>query len=67
MSQSTPVTAESSPLAFIIIKIVADHIRTIEALTTTSIGTLDYDMLHSSYKDAINLAYALYSRDNLTD
>jgi hypothetical protein len=67
MSEPTYATAESSPLPFLIMRIVADHICAVEALTAASTDTLDHARLHSSYKNAINLARILHSSENLTD
>jgi hypothetical protein len=67
MSESTPATAISSPPSSIIVRIVSDHICAIEALAAASVDSLDHAMLRSSYKNAINLACALHSSENLTD
>jgi hypothetical protein len=64
---SEPASSESSPLASIIIRIVADHTRAIEALATTSADSLDHAMLLSSYENAISLTRTLHSSENLTD
>jgi hypothetical protein len=67
MSESTSASTESTPQSSIIMRIIADHIRAIEALATTSTDSLDHAMLHSSYENAISLAHALHSSENLTD
>jgi hypothetical protein len=64
---SEPTSTESPPPASIIIRIIADHTRAVKALATTSANSLDYAMLLSSYENAIILAYALHSSENLTD
>jgi hypothetical protein len=56
-----------SPPFSIIIRIVTDYIHGIEALAIASIDSLDYAMLYSSYKNAINLTYILHSSKNLTN
>jgi hypothetical protein len=48
-------------------RIVSDHARAVEALAAASADSLDHAMLHSSYENAINLARALHSSENLTD
>jgi hypothetical protein len=67
MSESVPATAVSSPPSSIIVRIVSDHIRAIEALAAASADSLDHARLRSSYENAINLARALHSSENLTD
>jgi hypothetical protein len=67
MSESAPTTAVLSPLSSVIVKIISDHIRAIEALTTASADCLNHATLRSSYENAINLAYALHSSNNLTN
>jgi hypothetical protein len=67
MSEPTPTTAELSPLPFIIVRIIADHIHAIEALATASVDSLHHTMLCSSYENAINLTYVLHSSENLTN
>jgi hypothetical protein len=67
MSESAPATTELSPLPFIIVRIIANHVHTIEALATTSADSLDHTTLHTSYENAINLACTLYSSKNLTN
>jgi hypothetical protein len=64
---SEPTSTESSPLSSIIIRIITNHIRAIEALATASMNSLNYAMLLSSYKNVISLAHALHSSRNLTD
>jgi hypothetical protein len=67
MSEPTPATAESSPLPFVIVRIVTDHVHAIKALAATAADCLDHAMLRSSYENTINLAWVLYSSENLTD
>jgi hypothetical protein len=64
---SEPASTESSPPSSVIVRIIANHVRAIEALAATSADSLDYATLRSSYKNAISLARALYSSENLTD
>jgi BioD-like phosphotransacetylase family protein len=64
MSESVPATAVPSP---VIVRIVSDHARAIEALAAASADSLDHATLRSSYENAINLARALHSSENLTD
>jgi hypothetical protein len=67
MSEPTPATTESSSPSSVIVRIVADHVRAIEALTAASAKSLDHAMLRTSYENAINLARGLHSSENLTD
>jgi hypothetical protein len=67
MSESASASTESTPQSSIIVRIIADHIRAVEALATASTDSLDHAMLHSSYENAISLAHALHSSENLTD
>jgi hypothetical protein len=64
---SEPASTELFSLSSVIIRIIADYIHAIEALTTTSVNSLDHAMLLSSYENMISLAYTLYSRENLTN
>jgi hypothetical protein len=64
MSESVPATTISSP---VIMRIISDHTRAIEALATASADSPDHTTLCSSYKNAINLACGLYSSKNLTN
>jgi hypothetical protein len=64
MSESGPATAVPSP---VIVRIVSDDAHAIEALATASADSLDHATLRSSYENAINLARALHSSENLTD
>jgi hypothetical protein len=66
-TMSEPTSTGSSPLSSIIMRIIADHIRTIEALAAASTDSLDHATLHSSYENAISLTCALHSSENLTD
>jgi hypothetical protein len=59
MYESAPVTAEPSPLPFIIVTIIAGHAHALEALIATSMDILDHATLRTSYEDTINLACAL--------
>jgi hypothetical protein len=67
MSEPTPASTKSAPPASIIVRIIADHVHTIEALAAASTNSLDHTMLHSSYENTISLARALHSSENLTD
>jgi hypothetical protein len=67
MSESIPANAILSPLSSIIMRIVSNHVHTVEALTAASADSLDHATLHSSYENAINLTSILYSSKNLTD
>jgi hypothetical protein len=64
---SEPASTESSPPSSIVVRIVADHVRAIEALAATSAKSLDYATLLSSYENAISLTCVLHSSENLTD
>jgi hypothetical protein len=64
---SEPASTESPPLASVVVRIIADHARAIEALAATSANSLDHTMLLSSYENAISLARTLHSSKNLTD
>jgi hypothetical protein len=64
---SEPAPTEPSPPASVIIRIIADHARAIEALAATSTDSLDHATLLSSYENAISLARTLHSSENLTD
>jgi hypothetical protein len=64
MSESVPATAV---LSSIIIKIISDYARAIEALAAASTDSLNHATLHSSYENAINLAHVLHSSENLTN
>jgi hypothetical protein len=48
-------------------RIVADHVRAIKAIAAASADSLDHATLCSSYENAISLARALHSSENLTD
>jgi hypothetical protein len=48
-------------------RIISNYTCAVEALAAASVDSLDYATLCSSYKNAINLAYALHSSKNLTD
>jgi hypothetical protein len=67
MSESAPATAISSPPSSIMVKIVSDHTRAVEALAAASTDSLNHAMLRSGYENAINLTCALYSSENLTN
>jgi hypothetical protein len=64
---SKPTPTEPSPPASVIVRIIADHARAIEALTAASADSLDHATLVSSYENAISLARVLHSSENLTD
>jgi hypothetical protein len=61
---SEPAPIPDSPL---IVRILADHARAIEALATTSADSLDPATLRASYEGAVNLARVLNTSENLTD
>jgi hypothetical protein len=67
MSESASASTKSTPQASVVVRIVADHVRAVEALAATSADSLDHATLHSSYENAISLARALHSSGNLTD
>jgi hypothetical protein len=67
MSESMSASTELTPQSSAIMRIVADYVRAVEALATASVDSLDHAMLHSSYENAISLACALHSSENLTD
>jgi hypothetical protein len=62
-----PASTESSPPSSIVVRIVTDHVRAVEALAAASANSLDHAMLLSSYKNAMSLARTLHSSENLTD
>jgi hypothetical protein len=64
---SEPASTEPSPPASVVIRIIADYARAIEALATTSTDSLDHATLLSSYENLISLAHGLHSIENLTD
>jgi hypothetical protein len=64
---SEPTSAESFSPSSVIVRIIADHARAIEALAAASVDSLDHAMLLSSYENAISLTCMLYSSKNLTD
>jgi hypothetical protein len=64
---SEPASTGSSPPSSIIVRIVTDHVRAIEALAAASTDSLDHATLRSSYENAISLTRALHSSENLTD
>jgi hypothetical protein len=61
---SDPAPVPDSPL---IMRILADHARTIKALAATSADCFHPATLRPSYEGAINLAHALNTSKNLTD
>jgi hypothetical protein len=67
MSKTAAATAEPSPPSFVIVEIVTGYTCPIKAFTATSADSLDHAMLHTTYKNAINLACTLHSSKNLTD
>jgi hypothetical protein len=67
MSESVTITTELYPLSSIIMRIVANHVRDVKAITTTSINSLDYATLRCSYENVFNLAQVLHSSENLTN
>jgi hypothetical protein len=64
MSEPTPT--KPSPLASVIVRIIANHARAIEALAIPSADSLDHAILLSRYKNAISLTRILHSSENLT-
>jgi hypothetical protein len=64
---SEPASTELSPLSSIVIRIIADDVRAVEALAAAAANSLDHAMLLSSYENAISLARTLHSSENLTD
>jgi hypothetical protein len=64
---SEPAPTEPSPPASIVVRIIADHTRAVEALAAASTDSLDHATLLSSYENVISLARALHSSENLTD
>jgi hypothetical protein len=65
MSEPTPAESPSPPS--VVIRIIADHTRAIEALAAASANSLDHAMLLSSYENTISLARILHSSKNLTN
>jgi hypothetical protein len=61
---SEPAPIPNSPL---IMRILADHARAIEALAATSADSFDPATLRGSYEGAVNLTRALNTSENLTD
>jgi hypothetical protein len=66
-TMSEPASTGSSPPSSLVVRIVADHVRAVEALAAASTDSLDHAMLCSSYENAISLARTLHSSENLTD
>jgi hypothetical protein len=64
---SEPAPTEPSPPASVVVRIITDHTRAIEALAAASTDSLDHATLLSSYENAISLARTLHSSENLTD
>jgi hypothetical protein len=64
---SEPASTRSSPPSSVIVRIINDYVCAIEALTTTSMDSLDHTILQSSYENAISLACTLHSSENLTN
>jgi hypothetical protein len=67
MSESISTSTKLTPQSSVIMRIIAYHVRAIEALTATSTDSLDHATLYSSHENAISLARTLYSSENLTD
>jgi hypothetical protein len=61
---SEPAPVPDSPL---IVRILADYARAIEALATTSADSFDPATLRASYEVAVNLAHTFNTSENLTD
>jgi hypothetical protein len=64
---SEPIPTESPSPSSVVVRIVADHARAIEALAAASANSLDHTTLLSSYENAISLARVLHSSENVTD
>jgi hypothetical protein len=64
---SKPAPTEPSPPASVVVRIITDHARAIEALTAASADSLDHAMLLSSYENVISLTHILHSSENLAD
>jgi hypothetical protein len=64
---SEPAPTEPSPPASVVVRIIADHAHAVEALAAASTDSLDHATLLTSYENAISLARALHSSENLTD
>jgi hypothetical protein len=62
MSEPAPV-----PDSALIVRILADYARAIEALAATSADSVDPATLRVSYEGTVNLARALNTSENLTD
>jgi hypothetical protein len=67
MSESAPTAAKLSPLPFVIMRIIADHLHAIEAITATSTDSHDYATLCTRYENAINLPHTLHCSKNLSN
>jgi hypothetical protein len=65
MSEPAPTEMPSPPS--VVIRIIANHARAVEALATASANSLDHAMLLSSYENTISLTHALHSSKNLTN
>jgi hypothetical protein len=67
ISEPAPITAEPSLLPFVMVKIVAGHPRTLEALAATSTDPRDNATLCTSYENTNNLTHTQHSSQNLTN
>jgi hypothetical protein len=63
MSEPTAMPTESP----VIVRIIADHARGIDALASSPADSLDAVMLRANYEGAVNLARALNTSKNLTN
>jgi hypothetical protein len=64
---SEPAPTEPSPPASVVVRIIADYARAVEALAAASADSLNHTTLLSSYENAISLVRTLHSSENLTD
>jgi hypothetical protein len=63
MSEPTTTPTESP----VIVRIIADHARAIDALASSPADSLDAVTLRANYEGAVNLARALNTSENLTN
>jgi DNA uptake protein ComE-like DNA-binding protein len=66
MSENVLPLTDDKPKSFAIVKIIAGYARHLEALTAASTDNLDPAMLRTQYNNAIQLAHALNTSENLT-
>jgi hypothetical protein len=67
MSENVTLPTDDEPETFAIVKIMATRARGLEALAAASADNLDPDTLHTRYNNAIQLAHALNTSENLTE